>query len=352
MRRLPFVLAISLVAASHLAAQRTTFRSSVAVVSVPVSVTEKNRPVAGLTAADVELLDNGVKQEISLSAIELMPADVTLVIDTSGSLVGKALERIKQDAQEMANLLQPNDRVRIVSFGRDASDVFGLLPGGASLDLGRMRSGGTTSLYDTLVAVLAAYPVTDRPHMVFVLSDGRDNSSFVSASHVVEVARSSSAVLCVALVPSSNPLVREGRIDAADPMTEHSTVLVPGAARGGPPPGVNLMGRNTGATMTVTRTAGPYSGGPNTAALKEAAAATGGLLYADSTRTPIPQLFRRVLDDFRASYVLTYTPTGVDLTGTHTLSVRARNKAFTVRARRTYEQRESGAPPVPRQGRP
>jgi len=323
-----------------LLAQQATFRSSVDVVSVPVSVTEKNKPVANLTAADFELLDNGVRQHVSLTAIDAMPTDVTLLIDTSGSVSGKALERIKQDAQDMAGLLQPNDRVRVVSFARDATDVFGLVAGGATLPLDRMRSGGTTSLYDALVTVLAAYPVTDRPHLVFVLSDGRDTSSFVTAAHVVDVAKTSSAVLCVALVQSSNPLVREGgKIDAVDPMTEQSTVLVPGAAAGSPPPGVNIGRGNIGATLAITRSAGPYTGGPNTAALKDAAAATGGLVYADSTRTPIPQVFRRILDDFRASYVLTYTPAGVDRGGTHTLTVRTTNKSYTVRARRTYEQR-------------
>lgn len=202
-----------------------------------------------------------------------------------------------------------------------------------------MPSGGTTSLYDTLVTVLSAYPVIDRPHMIFVLSDGRDNSSFVSAAHVVDVAKTSSAVLCVALVQSSNALVREGKIEAFDPAVEQSTVMVPGAAAGGPPAAGKIGLSDLGATTAITRTAGPYAGGPNMAALKDAAAATGGLVYLDSTRTPIPKLFRRILDDFRASYVLTYTPTGVERAGTHTLSVRITNKAYTIRARRSYERR-------------
>jgi hypothetical protein len=173
-----------------------------------------------------------------------------------------------------------------------------------------------------------------------VLSDGRDNSSFVTAAHVVEVAKASSAVLCIALVQSSNPLVREaGGIDAVDPMSEQSTVVVPGAAAKAPPPGVTLMRSDIGASIAVTRTAGPYAGGPNTAALRNAAGATGGFLYTDSTRTPVPQLFRRILDDFRAGYVLTYSPTGVNRPGTHALTVRMKNKAYTVRARRSYEQK-------------
>ena len=337
------------IAASMPAAQQSTFRSAVDAIVVPVSITDRNKPVADLTAADVELLDDGVPQEFALTMIDTMPTDVTFVVDTSGSVKGKALERVTLDVQKMADLLQPNDRVRLVSFSRDATDVFGLLPGGATLDFSRITSGGTTSLYDSLVHTLAAYPSTDRPHMVFVVTDGRDNSSFTSAADVVAVARGSGAVLCVALVASSNPLVREGgAVDTVDPLaTEASVTTIPAAT------GSNIV---SGAVSTpgpqsqtaITRSAGPYRGGPNLPALKQAADVTGGLVYEDSSRTPMPQIFRRVLDDFRASYVLTYVPAGVDHGGLHTITVRAKNKRYVVRARKSYEQRE----PLPVESHP
>jgi len=175
--------------------------------------------------------------------------------------------------------------------------------------------------------------------MVFVVTDGRDNSSFSTAAHVVDVAGLSSAVLCVALVPSSNPLVREGSaVDTIDPMaSEQSTVMIPGLSGS---PALSSMGASSGPSPTaVSRSVGPYRGGPNVDALKNAAAATGGLVYPDASRTPIPQLFRRVLDDFRAGYVLTFAPAGVEATGTHTLTVRVRDRNVVVRARKTYEVR-------------
>jgi VWFA-related protein len=326
------------------APQQATFRSSVDVVSVPVSVTNKNRPVADLTAVDFELFDNSVKQEVTLATVDTLPTDVTFLVDTSGSINGRALDRIKVDVQAMSDLLQPNDRVRLVSFARDATDVFGLLPGGAQLDFTRLKAGGTTSFYDALISVLAAYRSNERPHMVFAVTDGRDNSSFVSADQVVSVARVSSGVLCVALVQSSNPLVREGgSADAVDPMSsEGSTTRLASASMSNIlAGGLNVANGSAagGSPNVITRSVGPYRGGPNTAALKDAAAATGGLVYSDSTRTPIPELFRRVLDDFRASYVLTYTPSGVDRGGTHSITVKTRNKNFIVRARKGYEQR-------------
>lgn len=323
-------------------AQQALFRSAVDVITVPVSVTDKNRPVSGLLAKDFELLDNGVKQEITVTTIDALPTDLTFLIDVSGSVDGKALDRIKLDVQEMASLALPNDRVRLVSFARDAVDVFGQLPGGATLDFSRMSPGGTTSLYDSMVTVLAATPRDDRPHMVFVITDGRDNSSFLPADSMVSVAERSGAVLFVTLVQSSNPLIREGgKLDAIDPLaSEQSVINVPTAGGNLAPPGINLPTTSGGSrTTSISRSAGPYKGGPNVSALRQAAAATGGLLNTDSSRNPIPQLFRRMLDNFRASYMLSYSPTDTS-GGSHTIAVTARNPAWSIRSRKSYEVRK------------
>ena len=46
--------------------------------------------------------------------------------------------------------------------------------------------------------------------------------------------------------------------------------------------------------------------------------------------------FRRVLADFRSSYVLYFTPQGVDRSGSHSLDVRVKQEGTEVRARRGY----------------
>lgn len=327
--------------------QTPVFRSSAETVPVPVSVTEKNRPVSDLAAKDFELFDNGVKQEIAVTPIDTVPMDVTFLVDVSGSVNGKALEKIKLDVQEMASLMMPNDRVRLVSFARDAVDVFGVKPGGATLDLSRITAGGTSSFYDALIMTLAASSATDRPHLVFAVSDGRDNSSFSPADSVVSVARNSAAVLCITLVQSTNPLVREGgKIDAIDPLADEASIInVPtGSSMSGTSGTGVVAGLPGGAaaragSVAISRNAGPYKGGPNVAVLRDASSMTGGLLQTDSSKTPVPQLFRRLLDDFRASYILSYTPTGVSRAGAHTITVKTKNPSYAVRARKSYEQR-------------
>ena len=136
----------------------TTFRSGVDVVRVPVSVTMGNRPLLDLTASDFILQDNGVAQEFTVAAAESLPVDVALVIDTSGSVRGKALEQFNADVQRIAESLQPNDRFRLITFAGDATDVSGLQPGGVRFPLERITAGGATSLYNALAASLMAFP--------------------------------------------------------------------------------------------------------------------------------------------------------------------------------------------------
>ena len=66
------------VSVASLAAQRSAFRSTTALVSVSVSVKRGNNVVANLTAPDFALTDNGVAQTVEAVSIESVPIDVTL----------------------------------------------------------------------------------------------------------------------------------------------------------------------------------------------------------------------------------------------------------------------------------
>jgi VWFA-related protein len=311
--------------AAPLAGQQARFQSGVDAVVVPVSVTDRNAPVPNLTAADFQLFDNGVRQEIAFTTVDRLPVDVTLMLDTSGSINGPALERLKADVQAMGDFLQPNDRVRLVAFARTLTDVFDLQPGGARLPVDRIRAGGVTALYDALATALIAFPYTDRPQLIVVLTDGLDTSSFLEAERVVSLAQYATALLYVGIVSSSEALTGPARsVEAVDPFAaEQSQMLL--AASGG-----NAM-------RSISRYTGPYRGSPDVTSLSAAAAATGGVLYENPAGTAIPELFRHVIDDFRASYLLTYTLRNVPRGGWHTITVKTTNDRYTVRARKGYQ---------------
>ena len=83
-RRALAIVALAGIAAGTVSAQ--TFRSRVALVRLPVVVTSATgEPVEGLQSADFEVLDNGIRQEITTFA-----AGETGV---SGTLVAPAAER-------------------------------------------------------------------------------------------------------------------------------------------------------------------------------------------------------------------------------------------------------------------
>ena len=106
----------------HTAAQTPVFRTGALTVSVNASVKKGNKAVANLTAKDFRLTDNGVEQRIEAVAIESVPVDVTLFLDTSGSTSGK-LDEMKRDVQGIIRLLRPGDRFRLLTIGDSVDEL-------------------------------------------------------------------------------------------------------------------------------------------------------------------------------------------------------------------------------------
>ena len=76
-------------------APQATFTARVDSVRVDVDVRRGDTPVAGLTAADFEILDNGVRQQAELVSPTALPLNIVLALDASASL----------DAKERAHLV-------------------------------------------------------------------------------------------------------------------------------------------------------------------------------------------------------------------------------------------------------
>ena len=51
----------------------------------------------------------------------------------------------------------------------------------------------------------------------------------------------------------------------------------------------------------------------------------------------LQKTFRRVVDNFRSRYVLTYAPSGVPNGGWHSIDVRVKGRKYKIAARRGYE---------------
>jgi hypothetical protein len=285
------------VAAATRTQQKPVFRSTAVNVSVDVSVKKGNSPVPNLTAADFALSDNGVPQAVESVQIETVPVDVTLAIDVSGSTRG-LLGRYRSDVAAIAQLLRPVDRLRLIAFGSEVDEPLRLGPIVGRAPVERLVASSHSAVYDGIAAALLRPAGIDRRHLIVVFTDSYDNRSVVSPELLAAAARRSESVL---------------HIVSREPPSMGANELVANGLHWPPVP------------------------------LDEVAEATGGLAHAPAAAwvtepggSLVPE-FKKIFDDFRQSYVLRFTPTGVPQQGWHELSVGLKLKGnYKIRARRGY----------------
>lgn len=267
---------------------RSVFHGGADAVSVPVSVRAVEKAVAGLKASDFELKDNGVVQSIESFSVETLPIDVTLLLDLSRSVEGPRLDRLTHSVGETALLLHADDRLRLIGMQHVLRQVFPFQPGGSKPNVESLKAYGGTSLYDGLAAAMMRAAEPDRRQLIVAYTDGQDTISILPIDTVREVAGFTDAVVQIVVPTMRGP-------------------------------------RSTG-METV----------PGAAVLSDLATRTGGQLFRMDIAAPITEAFKNAIDDFRTSYVLRFTPTGVTHAGWHDLNVRVTSGTYEVRARKGY----------------
>jgi len=279
-------LAVALIAAALLlsgpihALQKQSFSSGTLGVRVDVLVTDGRNPVAGLTAPDFELRDNGVLQTIDLVDSFDLPINAVLALDTSASIQGKRQADLIAASQALLDGLKPVDRAALTTFSHAVSQRIALtsdLPA-VRRELLRIEPSGETAIMDGAYVALTATLAQTGRSLVVVCTDGYDTSSWLEPDEVLESAKRSSAVIYA--------------VTAAAPR-RHSP-------------------------------------------LKDLADATGGQMLQVTSSADLRGAFQKILQDFRSRYILSYSPQGVPSDGLHRLDVRVKRRGLTVKARSTY----------------
>ncbi len=282
-------------------AGQTPFRVQTELVRIDVLVERNGRPVAGLVASDFVIEDNGIRQRV-----QLLPAAeavaVSTVLDVSGSMTPAMMTNAEAGVRAVMAALGDRDRHALYAFAGDVRRI--ALPAaltspspGSLARAIRETSGPRTSLCDALFAAIVHSDVEAGPKMLTVLTDGRNNTSWLGARSV---------------------------IDAAN---RHETVIYPvavGAVSSGHPIDVPPMLGNDALRL-----------------LQTLAERTGGrVIHGDWSRDLDP-VFASLIREYRQRYILSFVPERVDRgDGWHRLAVRLRNRAGKVHARSGYWSRE------------
>jgi VWFA-related protein len=267
-------------AAGTAAQDPPTFSTGVEAIRLDVLVTNRDRVVLGLEAADFEVRDNGVLQDVELVSSEKLPLNVILALDTSRSVAGEPLDHLRSAAQTLLARLAPGDMAGLVTFSHAVT-----LRERLTQDmkrLGRALAGveprGETAVIDgSYVAMMLGETDIGRD-LLIVFSDGVDTSSWLTEGQVLDAAR-------------------------------RSDVVVYGVSvRGTVEP--EFLGR-------LTRV-------------------TGGALFEVESTRDLSAVFVDIFDEFRNRYLLSYSPQGVSSEGWHRLEVKVRGRRGVARVRAGY----------------
>jgi VWFA-related protein len=295
-----WIVAATLAATPLAADQTPRFGASADLVVVDVLVTRDGRAVTDLTAADFEVRDSGVAQQVTLAAVSSLPVNLLLVLDTSASVRGEPLEHLKAGAKAATAGLRPTDEAAIMTFSHAVT-----LATAWTADRSRIADAvdavtaqGSTALADAAFAALALRARANARRLVVFFTDGDDTSSWLAASDLVGVARRTDAVVYGVTLPSVFTSAGQ-TAPVADWLLSQPSLYR------------NLL-------------------------LPVLADETGGESLRLADGAALAKTFADIVARFNARYVLTYTPAGVTGTGWRPLDVKVRGEGLTVTARRGY----------------
>jgi Ca-activated chloride channel family protein len=202
------------VAPLALGAQQPSFKSSIDVVSMSVTVTDStNHYVTDITEKEFDVFEDGVKQELTLFNRSNLPVALSLLIDTSSSMEDRM--SVAQDAAiGFIRKLRPTDLGEVIGFDSRAEVLQKFTNNPAELEhaIRKTVAGGSTSLNNALYISLKGLkkvPVQQeeevRRQAIVLLSDGEDTSSLVTFEDVLDLARrSETAIYSIGLMEDAS----------------------------------------------------------------------------------------------------------------------------------------------------
>lgn len=269
------------------------FAAQVDSVLIDAFVTSGGVNVAGLSARDFVLKEDGVVRPFDLLPADSLPIRAILAFDTSSSMRGPKLDRLRLAAEAFLDRLRPQDEAGLLSFSDEIAWRSPLTTNRAPVRYGilSLQANGATSAYDALFCALAV-PRPGSRTLVILFSDGEDNRSWLSEKQIKGAIERSNALIHVVAARSED--FRSGPASAFREETSYVK------------------------------------------ALRSFAAITGGSLIEVASPDRIEAAFNQIVEQMKSRYVLRYTPEGEPTPGWHSLDLQLVRGKAKVRSRTGY----------------
>jgi VWFA-related protein len=225
--------------------------------TIEFSARAENGEEITLEAADLTIVEDGVEQEIEAFHEANTPISIVLALDGSGSM-RPALEAAKSAAQTFVEALRPTDPLALVQFSDNVVFAHELSTKRAlSVDAIKTHvASGGTALWDALHGSMQFLARHDGRRAVVVVTDGRDENN-----------------------PGTAPGSRHKLTDVLAQIKDTDTTVF-----------------TIGLGPKVDREG-----------LQQVATASGGRAYFPEDVSLLADDYRRVIEDLRRRYIVTYT---------------------------------------------
>ncbi len=182
-----------------LAAQQTTFHASVNLVNIFVNVTDKNGLiVGGLTRDDFAIFEDGRPQQIAIFEKQSeVPLNLTLAIDTSGSVQKDMSEEAGAAKRFAQAILRPQDQMSVLQFATTVHELTPFTNKLSVIDRGLhdLRGDWATALYEAICVGSDRLGPKQGRKVLVVISDGDDTAKTSTYADALEAALRSEVMI-------------------------------------------------------------------------------------------------------------------------------------------------------------
>ena len=185
-------IALLILACQSIYAQDTTFHVDVKLVNIFVNVTDRDGAiVGGLTKDNFAVFEDGRPQQITYFDREsAMPLNLTLAIDTSGS-VRKDMSEEEAAARRFAHaILRPQDQMSVLQFATNVRELVSFTNKLPAIDRGLNQLHGewSTALYNAICYGSEHLGGRSGRKVLVVVSDGDDTAEESTYADALEQA--------------------------------------------------------------------------------------------------------------------------------------------------------------------